>query len=123
MRQGQIREGGDELTGMSSWIQFYKEEQAGNLTYGFSDIQCGVSDASTCSASNTGSWALIGRQQGLKSLSSSTRLLLFQNDLIEINAFSWSGATNPISSLWIGRSPELDIALLTVCFQVRRNQV
>ena len=107
---------------MSSWIQFYKEEQAGNLTYGFSDIQCGVSGTTrTPAAPQTRS--LLGRQQGLQSSPSSTRLLLFQNDLIEINAFSWSGATNPISSLWIGRSPELDIALLTVCFQVRRNQV
>ena len=68
MCQGQIRESGEELTGLSSWIQFYKEEQAGNLTYGFSDIQCGVSDT-TCSAPNTDSRALIGRQQGLESVS------------------------------------------------------
>ena len=46
-----------------------------------------------------------------------------QDDLIQINAFSWLNATNAISSIWIGRSPELHFSLYTLCFTIHRNEV
>ena len=41
--QGQVREGGFELTGMNDWVQMYKEEQKGDFVYGFSNDDCQVS--------------------------------------------------------------------------------
>ena len=43
--------------------------------------------------------------------------------MIQMNSFYWLDAFKPISTIWIGASPELEIALYTVCFNVRRNEV
>ena len=48
---------------------------------------------------------------------------VLQDDLLQLNAFTWLNATNAISSVWIGRSPELHFGLYTLCFSVRRNEV
>ena len=43
-------------------------------------------------------------------------------DLVQINNCVWRGAEKPITSLWIGKSVELEISLFTVCFRTRLNQ-
>ena len=43
-------------------------------------------------------------------------------DLVQINNCEWLGAEKPITSLWIGKSVELEFALFTVCFRTRTNQ-
>ena len=35
--------------------------------------------------------------------------------------FLWRDATKPLSSLWIGTSPELELALYTICHLARPN--
>ncbi|CAG0884109.1 unnamed protein product [Darwinula stevensoni] len=39
------------------------------------------------------------------------------------HTFKWDGKRKPISSLYIGASPELEMALLTVCFITRPNSI
>lgn len=36
-------------------------------------------------------------------------------------SFSWYGAGKPVSSMWIRTSPEVELALYTMCFQARPN--
>ena len=43
-------------------------------------------------------------------------------DLVQINNCIWRGAEKPITSIWIGKSVELEMALYTVCFRTRLNQ-
>ena len=40
--QGEVREGGSEVTGFHGWVNAYREEQAGNFVYGYSGADCGV---------------------------------------------------------------------------------
>ena len=48
-------------------------------------------------------------------------VFLLQNNLVGISDFEWRGASKPLSSLWIGTSPELELALYTMCHLTRRN--
>ena len=48
--------------------------------------------------------------------------LNLQDDLIQLNNFYFRGAHKDISSIWIGKSPELQFALYTVCFLARQGE-
>ena len=42
MSQGEIREGGGDVTGFHGWVQTYYTEQNNEFVYGNSDRDCGV---------------------------------------------------------------------------------
>ena len=46
--------------------------------------------------------------------------LQFQPDSIRF-AFHWYGALKPITSMWVGTTPEVEMALYTLCFQARQT--
>ena len=35
--------------------------------------------------------------------------------------FDWKGYTKPVSSMWIGSTPEMELAVYTVCFLYKSN--
>lgn len=46
-------------------------------------------------------------------------VFLFQKGMIVKHKFDWIGKEKPISSMFVGTSPEFEIALYTVCFYAR----
>ena len=83
---------GDEVTGLHNWVQLYKEERRGALDYkGFIKPRRRPRGSSA---------------QGQPD--SSQQLISLQ--------FTWNGALKPVSSSFIGTSPEFELALYTLCF-------
>jgi len=42
-----------------------------------------------------------------------------QKGMVLKHNFNWNGTTKPVTSMFIGTSPEFEFALYTVCFYVR----
>lgn len=77
---------GGEVVGMHNWIQIYLEERKGALNYR----------------------GFIRPKRGGTRPSNLEQLVSFQ--------FEWRGGVKPVSSSFIGTSPEFEIALYTLCF-------
>ncbi|KAK7386295.1 hypothetical protein VNO78_26430 [Psophocarpus tetragonolobus] len=82
---GEIKQSG-EVSGFHNWLQFYHEEEKGNVDYqGY----------------------IFPRRRG-EMPDSETQLLTIQ--------FEWNGVLKSVSSTLVGVSPEFEIALYTLCF-------
>jgi len=77
----------DKVIGLHNWIQILREERAGTLNY-------------------TG--YILPRRR-------STELPEGDDHLLGIQ-FEWNGAVKPMSSIFVGVSPEFEVALYTLCF-------
>jgi len=93
------------VVGFHNWIQFYLEEQKGNLDYrGFIvRPESATRDGSGSEESNTASSSLDRNTQN-------TRVLTLQ--------FQWNGNQKPLSTMFVGTSPEFEMALYTMAFLV-----
>eukprot|EP00178_Gracilaria_changii_P023311 TRINITY_DN70642_c0_g1_i1.p2 TRINITY_DN70642_c0_g1~~TRINITY_DN70642_c0_g1_i1.p2 ORF type:complete len:334 (-),score=49.22 TRINITY_DN70642_c0_g1_i1:2567-3568(-) len=79
---------GDEVKGLHNYIQVYIEEQRGNFDYmGYVDFKGDLLDKAPLS-----------------------------NQQILMIRFQWFGCLKSVSSMFIGTSPEFEIALYTLCF-------
>ncbi|CAD7700733.1 unnamed protein product, partial [Ostreobium quekettii] len=84
---GEVKNG--KVTGLHNWIQFYIEERKGNIDYrGFIRPR--------------------RRGQGVENPDGNERILTVQME--------WGDELKPISTIFIGTSPEFEMALYTLCF-------
>ncbi|KAJ8768352.1 hypothetical protein K2173_021505 [Erythroxylum novogranatense] len=85
---GEIKQGGEEVSGFHNWLQFYLEEAKGTVNYqGY----------------------IFPRRRG-EIPDTETQLLTIQ--------LEWNGVLKSVSSTLIGVSPEFELALYTLCFFV-----
>lgn len=47
-------------------------------------------------------------------------LYLFQGSLLKIH-YTWKGTNKPVGTLFVGTSPEFELALYSVCYLARPN--
>ena len=52
-----------------------------------------------------------------------TKNYLYQQAQIILLKFNWSDDSKPVGSMFVGTSPELDMALYTVCFFTREGNL
>ncbi|MCO5593917.1 hypothetical protein L7F22_047936 [Adiantum nelumboides] len=85
---GELKSGyGEEVSGFHNWIKFYVEEAAGRIDYqGY----------------------ILPRRRNCAEPDAHTQCLSIQ--------FTWNGVLKPVSSTFVGVSPEFELALYTLCF-------
>ncbi|MCO5605199.1 hypothetical protein L7F22_059379 [Adiantum nelumboides] len=85
---GEFKSGyGEEVSGFHNWIKFYVEEAAGRIDYqGY----------------------ILPRRRNCAEPDAHTQCLSIQ--------FTWNGVLKPVSSTFVGVSPEFELALYTLCF-------
>jgi poly(U)-specific endoribonuclease len=86
---GEVRDDTGEVTGFHNWIRIYLEEQKGNFDY-------------------QGYIKPKRRGHGGMVPSSCEQFISLQ--------FTWNGALKPVSSSFVGTSPEFEMALYTLCY-------
>ena len=100
---GELKDG---ISGLHSWLRYYLEEKSGSMNYlGYIRTRSiGRVKSATCNCF----------------LKFDYDIFSLQNTLIEMPV-SWRGEYKAFNSISVGASPELEMALYTICFLTRPN--
>jgi len=114
---GEIKDG--KVSGFHNWVFFSKEEQNNNLNYKGRIGQA----VDLGSVSNHYYYCKDNRSDTELSTFDYLSLLIFfffwQKGKIIKHKFDWINTEKPISSMFVGTSPEFEMALYSVCFFAR----
>jgi len=110
---GEIKSG---VSGFHNWVFFAQEEAASKVNYrGWMDtVDLGSVRVSLFCH-------LYVNCHLLSPVSDEVFCIFFQKGSIIEHSFTWNGQSKPVSSMYIGTSPELELALNTVCWHARPN--
>ena len=83
----------NEVSGFHNWVSFYQKERSSN-----------------------------GQRSGVNYLGYISKVSFGNTGSGISNVFSWNGANKKHGSMFIGTSPELEMALYTICFLTKKEQ-
>lgn len=98
---------GNSISGYHGWVKYYQDEKAGRVNY-----------LGYITSTNLGEVYLLCLLLHLLY----ELILLPQSTLLEV-PMSWDGIYKSLNSLTVSNSPELELAIATVCFLARPNAV
>lgn len=96
------------IMGLHNWLYFYEQEKAGKLDYkGYiKKVDLG----------NNVSIIIFFKKH--KILQLNEIIILQKGELMKVR-FAFNNYNKPVNSLFVGTSPELEIAIYTLCFELR----
>ena len=83
----------NDVSGFHNWVSFYQKEKSSN-----------------------------GRRSGVNYLGHVIKKNFGNSGTLITNVFTWNGASKKIGSMFVGTSPELEMALYTICFVVKKEE-